>query len=178
MGRKPKNKFEEAYLAFDENTSIRIFSIQVPFIYKFTVTPIGQTGYTEWEYYIKQREDVPSVAEDLDKQGYKVLKTEPAVRKILDLCPKCHRRGVPKIEKKDTSDNRQRSWRYQEETSRKKRLPEYWLVYTHSKDKKCRIWQYVNTPDPSYKRNQMEFERYCFPMVLEHMKKGSLSYAH
>ena len=102
MGRKPKNKFIESLLAFDEKTTIRVFDIEMPFAYKFTVTPVGQTGYTEWECHIKQPADVPMVKDNLEKQGYNVANIEPSVRKMIDLCPKCHMRGIPKIEKKNT----------------------------------------------------------------------------
>ncbi len=157
---------------------IKVFDIEVPFVYKFQLTPIGSTWYTEQEYNIKQSDDISTVVNNLEKQGYKVTKIEPSVRKMIDLCPKCHKRGVPKIEKKNTHDNRERSWRNKEETStRNGRLPEYWLTYTHSKFKKCRIRQYVNTPDPAYKKNNIEIEKYFFPMVLGNLKKGSFWYA-
>ena len=181
MGRKPKNKFEESYLAFDEKTTIKVFDIEVPFVYKFTVTTIDQTWYTGWECHIKKPEDIPLVAKDVERQGYKVTKIEPSVRKILDLCPKCHMRGIPKIEKKDAHDRRTRRPTHLGEIDKNKiqseRPEEYWLVYTHSKNKKCRICQYINTPDPAYKKNQIEIEKYFFPMVIGNMKRDSLWYA-
>lgn len=180
MGRKPKNKFEESYF-FDEDTTIRVFDIQVPFVYKFTVTPIGQTGWTEWEYHIPRSEDVPLVAGEIESKGYKVTKIEPSIRKMLDLCPRCHSRGIPKIEKKDSHDRRTRRPTHLGEVERNEihseRQEEYWLVYVHSRNKKCRIRQYVNTPDPAYKKNDIEIERYFFPMILNDMKRGSLWYA-
>lgn len=181
MGRKPKNKFEEAYLAFDEGTTIRVFDIRVPFVYKFTVKPASLAWHTEREFHIKKPEDIPLIVHDIERQGYKVTKIEPSVRKMLDLCPKCHMRGTPKIEKKDAHDRRTRRPTHLGEIEKNKvqseRPEEYWLTYTHSKHKKCRIRQYVNMPEPAYKKNDIDIEKYFFPMVIGNLKKGSFWYA-
>ena len=180
MGRKPKNKFEDA-IAFDEGINIRVFDIEVPFVYKFTIHPLGYAMYTDVGYYIKNPEDVPKVTDDLKKQGYHVSKIEPSVRKILDLCPRCHERGTPKIEKKDSHDRRTRRPTHLGEIEKNKvyseRSEEYWLVYTHSKNKKCRIRQYENTPYPAYKKNDIPIEKYFFPWVISELKKGIFDYA-
>ncbi|MEO9306698.1 MAG: hypothetical protein ABI342_00120 [Nitrososphaera sp.] len=178
MTRPPKNKFEEAYLVFDKKIIVRVFDIVVPFVHKFTIG-LNPSWYTEREYHIKKSEDMLLVEDDIKKQGYEIMKIEPSVRKIIDLCPKCHKRGIPKIEKKDTRDNRERTWRTKEETSpRKERSPEYWLVYTHSRHEKCRVRQYVNTPDPAYKKNDIDIEKYFFPWAIQHLKDGIIWYSH
>ena len=178
MGRKPKNRFTESLLVFHEGIKIKVFDMEIPFVYKFTVTPINQTGYEEWERHVERSENLPLLKAEIEKQGYSVTKIEPSVRKLTDLCPKCYMRGTPKIEKKNTSDNRERTWRNKEETSTKTKRPiEYWLTYTHSRHKKCRIRQYTNKPYPAYKKNDIKIEKYFFPYILDGMKKGSIKYA-
>ena len=177
LGRKPKNKFIEATLAFEEGSNIQVYDVQIPFVYKLTASPSDENrGYYEWEYIVKPPVDVTMLVNEIEKQGYKVTKVEPAVRKLINLCPRCHGRGIPKIEKKDTSDNRERSWRNKEQDkeSKKERPPEFWLTYIHTKSKKCRIRQYVNTPYPAFKQNKIDIAEYFFPRVLERMKKISV----
>jgi len=179
LGRKPKNKFEDS-IAFDEGIDIRVFDIEVPFVYKFTITPVRQTWNTELEYHIPKPEDVKQVTKDIEKQGYKVTKIEPSVRKMLDLCPRCHMRGTPKIEKKDAHDRRTRRPTHLGEIEKNEvyseRPEECWLAYAHSKNKKCRIRQYVNTPYPAYKKNDIPIEKYFFPYVISELKKGIFDY--
>jgi len=112
-----------------------------------------------------------------DPFGYKIIKIEDSTRPLTDLCPRCHRRGTPKIEMKNTRDSRLRTYRNKDETLRKERPPELWLTYTHTRSKKCRIRQYVNTPYPAYKKNKIDIERYFFPYVLELIKKGAMGYS-
>lgn len=183
MGRKPKNEFIEASLAFKENSLIRKYDVKMPFLYALMVEtndPNNAKMQTTWEYYLKDESNLDALIKEVESQPFKVkvIKVEPATRQITDLCPRCHNRGVPKIEKKNTLDNRERTWRNKENISTKKERPsEYWLVYTHSKNKKCRICQYVNTPYPTYKENNIEIKKYFFPWVIEHMKEDSLWYA-
>jgi hypothetical protein len=183
LGRKPKNKFEGAYLVFKDNAEIKKYDVKMPFCYAITVEtndPNIAKTHTTWEYFLKDDSKLDELIKEIESQPFKVkvIKVEPAVRPILDLCPRCHKRGVPKIEKKNTSDNRERSGRYQEKTSSlKKREPEFWLTYVHTRTKKCRISQYVNTPHPAYKHNKIDIEKYFFPHILGHMKKGSVWYS-
>ncbi|MGB6463917.1 MAG: hypothetical protein WBF38_06820 [Nitrosotalea sp.] len=183
MGRKPKNEFIEASLAFEEGSKIKKYDVKMPFLYALTVEtndPNNAKMQTAWEYFVKDDSNLDGLIKEIESQPFKVkvIKIEPAVRPITDLCPRCHKRGVPKIEKKNTSDNRERSWRNKEKTSsQKKREPEFWLTYTHTRTKKCRICQYMNIPHPAYKRNKIEIEKYFFPQVIGEMKKGSFWYA-
>ncbi len=155
----------------------------MPFVYALTVEtndPNNAKMQTIWEYFVKDESNLDGLIKEVENQPFKVkvIKVEPATRQITDLCPRCHNRGVPRIEKKNTRDNRERTWRNKENTTTKKERPtEYWLVYAHSKHKKCRIRQYVNTPDPSYKKNDIEIEKYFFPHVIGELKKGSFRYA-
>ena len=183
MGRKPKNEFIEAGLAFKENLKIKRYDVKIPFLYAITVEttdPNFAKAQTTWEYFLKDDSNLDELIKEIESQSFKVkvIKVEPAVKQLIDLCPRCYKRGVPKIEKKNTRDNRERSWRNkdQSEESKKDRPPEFWLTYTHNKSKKCRIRQYVNTPYPAYKQNKIEIEKYFFPLVIEHLKNGSILY--
>ena len=160
----------------------KLYDVKVPFIHSITVEIVNPNlakAHTTWEYFAKSASDLEAITKEIENHpfGLKVIKIEEATRQLTDLCPRCHNRGTPKIEKKDTRDNRERSWRNKEETTRKERPPEFWLTYTHTKSKKCRIRQYVNTPYPAYKQNKIEIEKYFFPFVLEHMQNGSIRYA-
>lgn len=182
MGRKPKNEFIETSLAFKEDSKFRRYDVKMPFLYAITVEtndPNIAKMQTTWEYFVKSDSNLDGLIKEIESQPYKVkvIKVEPAVRQHTDLCPRCHKRGVPKIEKKNTSDNRERSWRNKENTSsQKKREPEYWLTYTHTRTKKCRIRQYMNTPYPTYKQNKIDIEKYFFHNIIGNMKNGSIKY--
>lgn len=183
MGRKPKNEFIEASLAFEEGSKIKKFDMKMPFLYAVTMQ-INDPDFTKvkivQEYFVKSDSILNELIKEIEDQQHlkvRVIKTEPAVRQFIDLCPRCHKRGVPKIEKKDTRDNRERSWSNKEKSeTRKERPPEYWFTYTHTKSKKCRICQYINTPDPTFKQNKISIEKYFFPQIIANMKKRSFWY--
>lgn len=154
----------------------------MPFLYDFTIEINDHCGVIphRQECFLKDESKLDELTRELEIQpNYKakVITFEPAVRQLIDLCPRCHMRGVPKIEKKDTRDNRERSGRYDTSITRRKRLPEYWLTYMHSKSKKCRICQYTITPGLAYKKNKINIEKYFFPQVIESLKNGSFWYA-
>jgi hypothetical protein len=183
LGRKPKNKFEEVSLVFKEGTKIKRYDVKIPFLYSITVES-NDPNTVKWhntrEYFVKDDSNLDKLIKEIESDEtfkVKVVKVESAVRQFIDHCPKCHKRGVPKIEKKNTSDNRERSWRNKEKIStQKKKEPEFWFTYTHTKMKKCRICQYVNTPAPAYKHNKINIEQYFFPYVLGNLKSGSVKY--
>ncbi len=163
---------------------IKKYDVQVPFLYALTVEtndPNNSKMQTTWEYFVKPVSNLDGLIKEIENnQSFKVkvIKVAPATRPLTDLCSRCHKHGVPKIEKKNTRDNRERTWRNKENTPTKKERPtEYWLTYTHSKHKKCRICQYLNTPDPAYKKNKIEIERYFFPHVIGYLKKDSFWYS-
>src|SRR2546427_8083860 len=155
----------------------------MPFLYSMRLETNGPNytkAQTTREYFLKDHSKLDELIKEIESQPFKVkvIKVEPAVRPLIDLCPRCHKRGVPKIEKKDTSDNRERSWSNKEKTSsQKKREPEFWLTYTHTRTKKCRVCQYINTPYPAYKHNTIDIEKYFYPQVIGNMKRGTLRYS-
>lgn len=178
LGRKPINKFTVSSIGLEEGTEFRLFDVKIPFLYDITVEStspnVSKIG-TTLEYYAKSESDLDAIRKQLenDRFIYKILKIEQATRQLTDLCLRCHKRGTPKIEKKDTRDYKEKTWRNKDQTPRKERLPELWLTYTHTKSEKCRICQYVNTPYPAYKKNNIEIEKYFFPNVIMNMEKDS-----
>jgi len=183
LGRKPKNKFIEASLAFKDDSKFKRYDVKMPFLYAITVEtndPNNTKMKTTWEFFVKPISKLDEKIKEIESnQSFKVkvIKVEPSVRQLIDLCPRCHKRGVPKIEEKDTSDSRFRSARHMETKPVSKRPSEMWLTYTHTRAKKCRICQYLNLPDPAYKKNKIEIDKYFFPYVLHHLKKGSFWYS-
>ncbi len=182
MGRRPKNTFIETSYAFERGTEFRLYDVKVPYIHAITLETTNPTiakAQTTREYFAKSDSDLKAISKQIENDpfGYKIIKIEDGTRQLTDLCPRCHTRGTPKIERKSTRDNRQRLWRNKDEAPRTERPPELWLTYTHTRSKKCRIRQYVNTPYPAYKKNNIDIEKYFFPYVLECIKKGAGGYS-
>ena len=186
MGRKPKNTFIEATLVFKEGSKIKRYDVKMPFLYSMrleTNDPNYIKAQTIREYFLKDHSKLDELIKEIESQPFKVkvIKVDQAVRQLIDLCPRCHKRGVPKIEKKDSHDRRTRRPTHLGEIERNKvysqRLEEYWLTYTHSRTQKCRISQYINTPYPAYKHNEIEIEKYLYPQVIGNMKRGTVWYS-
>jgi hypothetical protein len=182
VGRKPKNRFVEGTIAFEKGTELKIYDVKLPFSVKVTYKAKvsekldGSPKYAESEMYVtKPLSEKKMIRKEIQKMGYKVVKIEAQTVKFSDLCPQCFRSGVPKIARKDTSDNRNRTWRNKVKKSRTKRPDEFWLVYSHKeKPKKCRIQQAVNTPYPAFKKNlrkNIDISKYYFPQVIGLIKK-------
>ena len=139
----------------------------------------GNPLYGQSEMYVnKPLSGKKLIRSEMKKLGYNVTKIEPQIVKFTDLCPQCERSGIPKVEKKDTTDNRARTWRNKEERPPTKRPDEYWLIYTHkTKPTKCRIQQAVNTPYPAFKKNlrkDIDIRKYYFPQVIGLLKNKKL----
>lgn len=181
MGRKPKSSFIEGTIAYKKGTEHKVFDVKLPFsvkvTYKMQISADldGNPLYGETTTYVRKPISAKKlIRKEIQKMGYKVVKIESQIVQFTDLCPQCDRSGIPKIEKKDTTDNRIRNWPYKEEKLRTKRPDEYWLVYTHrDKPKKCRIIQAVNKPYPSFKKNlrkDINIRKYYFPYVVGLLK--------
>ena len=185
MGRKPKSSFIEGTIAYKKGTEHKVFNVKLPFSVKVTYkTQVsadldGNPLYAETTTYVsKPISEKKMIRKEIQKMGYKVIKIEPQIVQFTDLCPQCDRSGIPKIEKKDTTDNRIRNWTYKEEKLRTKRPDEHWLTYTHrTKPKKCRIIRAVNTPYPAFKKNlrkNIDIRKYYFPQVIGLLKNKKL----
>jgi len=182
VGRKPKSSFIEGTIAYKKGTEHKVFDVKLPFSVKVTYkTQVsadldGNPLYAETTTYVsKPISEKKMIRKEIQKMGYKVKKIEPQIVQFTDLCPQCQRSGNPKIEKKDTADNRIRNWTYKEKRPPTKRPDEYWLIYTHKTNPtKCRIQQAVNIPYPAFKKNlrkNIDIRKYYFPYVIGLLKK-------
>jgi len=178
LGRKPKNSFIEGTIAFKKGTEHKVFDVKLPLsvkvTYKMQVSADldGNPLYGQSEMYVnKPLSEKKLIQQEIEKEGMKVIKIEPQIVKLTDLCPQCHRRGIPKIERKDTTDNRTRTWRNKEKKPRTIRPDEYWLTYDHkTTPKKCRIQQAGNYPHPGFKKNErknIDMRKYYYPWVTK-----------
>ena len=169
MGRKTEKTHQETSIAFKPGTEFRLFEVELPYSVKvtFEITKPPLTHATSDQIIYLPMSEKEKIVNTFEKNGYNVIHIEPQTIKIPDLCPKCLRRGIPKVEKKDTTDRRVRTWKNKEEKPRKKRPNEYWLTFDHkSKPKKCRIRQFVHSPHPAFrprKSNNIDFMKFLFP---------------
>ena len=183
VGRKPKNQYLEAEIADCPNSVFRLFEVEFPFTVQveYEVKIGGNENNPHWattsEIIYLPISEKDQIIEQCQKHGFKVVNIKPWTVKIPDICPNCNNKGVPKIEIKNTTDQRTRNWKYKEKPSESlpKRPNEYWLVFFHSPSrKKCRIQQCISTPHPAFKKNlrkQIEIEKYFFPRCLQWMKR-------
>jgi hypothetical protein len=181
MGRKTSNQFVEGTIAAKKGTEHLVFDVKLPNSVKVTYkekisahldgTPI----FGEAEMYLPRPfSEKTKIRKELIKNGIKVVKITPQIVRLSDLCPNCHRRGKPRIEQKDTTDKRKRSWKNKDEKPITKRPNEQWLIYVHkTKPYKCRIQQAVNTPYTGFKKNlrkDIDMRKYYYPYVTEFLK--------
>ena len=179
LGRKPVNTFQETSVEFKKGTEFRLFNVKSPFsstVTFETTPPKFAKAQAEQSVYIPhtEKETITKLFED--KEGFHVLNIEPLTYQIPGFCPKCKNHGVPKIEKKNSSDTRYRSSRYQAERSLKsKKTSEFWLVFTHGSASKCRISRLLPHSYPGFKPNKklgFDFTKFVFPYYsledLEH----------
>ena len=182
MARKTKNKFEESTLAFEKNTEFRIFDIELPFSVNITFQPILDghlcPGITSQDVYLPISEKA-EIEQKLKKLGHKVIEIKPSIARVIDQCQRCKRKGIPKIERKDTSDKRERTWRNKDEQPRVKRPDEYWFTYDHkTKPLKCRIMRFVSpfrSPEVKLnKKKEIKLDEFIFPYAIGYLKRKSM----
>lgn len=183
MARKTKNKSEEFTLAFRKGTESRLYDIELPFAVNVTFQPSidGQLclGITSQDVYLPfSKKD--EIERKLTELGYRVIEIKPAISRVIDLCGRCNRKGIPKIERKDTSDRRARRPTHLGEIEKNKiyskRTDEYWLTYDHkTKPKKCRIFRFVSpfaSPEVKLnKKHEIKLEEFVFPHAIGYLKK-------
>lgn len=161
MGRKIKNPSVEVQIENSDKT-FQWYFVQVPFPVNVELEPKGPknanlagTFVKTVSWFFSEREKLVS---QLEKLGYEVKAVKPLSMRFTELCPQCNRRGIPKIERKNTTDYHIRSGRY-ENTKRviKKRTDEWWLTYDHKTlPIKCRIRQYQGLSSNTFKPNKFK----------------------
>jgi len=182
VGKKPKNKFQKATIAFKKDTEFKLFQVESPFATKVTYkmkigehkngSPIiGETSEI-FEIPFTNREKIIQRKKEL---GHQIIKIEPATLPLPDLCPKCMQKGVPKIERKNNKDYRIPSESYRARERKPRQTYRYWLTYRHrTKPSKHWIKQIETSPTAHFKQNKktdnIEIWKYYFPQVIGILK--------
>jgi len=182
MGRPFKNHCEEIYIGNIRDRKFGLWQVKIPFFtkvtYKIVVSEnkkINKKWYgTAWDPVNKPISKKDEIIKDFLEKGKEVINIEEYYIQFLDICPLCHNKGTPKIERKDTSDNR---WRVspQNHTKIKTKPDVYRLTYTH-KNNKC-IISHFDKNHFLFKKNpkrNIELEKHFFPMCLEWIEKSVL----
>jgi len=168
MGRKPSNNFQEMTIELKKGTEFRLFDVKLPLSCKVTFETtdpkiVKLQGEQVVNIPLTEKTKIKKLFQD---KGHHILKIEPNTMQVPEICYSCHKRGIPKIEKKNTKDKRTRNWKFKEEASLKPRAPEYWLVFTHNSRKKCRISRFIPHPYPSWrsqKNSKFPYTKFMFP---------------
>jgi len=175
MGRNPSNSYQEQTIEFKKGTEYRSFDVKLPCLSKvtFETTDPKIVKMGGEEILTISPSEVEKITKLFHDKGLIVLNIEPLTMQVPELCPSCKNRGVPKIETKNTSDQRVRNWKHREQTPRKTRAEEYWLVFNHNSRSKCRISQFMPLPYPSWKRQKnsnFPYTKFMLPYNYEWIK--------
>lgn len=189
MGRKPINNYVETSFRFEEGTEFRLYDVDLPdwsqveieistneYGSRARTTEIIGIDSSKKEKILQLYNNSPRAK----KWGCKVLSIKPHTVKLTSICPQCYDHGIPKIEKKDTTDYRIKTGRYvippigfRDEVDpdyKGERAFKYYLSYLHGKGEKCWIREYISYPRPSFKQNNKKFfdiREYFFPYCLD-----------
>lgn len=161
MGRKIKNPWVQVQIENSDKT-FKWYTVKVPFPVNIEIRPKGPkctkiagTFVKTVNWFFSEKEKLVT---QLEKLAYEVKSVKPLSMRFTELCPQCNRRGIPKIERKNTADYHIRSGRY-DNTRRelKKRPEEWWLTFDHkTRPKKCRIQQYQGLLSNTLKPNKFK----------------------
>jgi len=136
MGRLRKNKFEKSSIRFEAGTEFELHHVKVPFFvnvtYKEPISPNKKYYGTATVLVRKDISEKDEIINTFQKDGSKeVLNVEEYTIKFSNDCPKCNRKGVPKVELKSNKFD----FHYWVVTDSHKNLvnrpDEYWLCYDH-----------------------------------------------
>jgi len=182
--RPRKDKFEETSYAFRKGTEHELVHVSTPSFAKVTYKqkigeyndgkPIYGTTDQIVRYLHYTKEEIKKLFQE---KGMEIIKFEKATIPLPNICEKCHRKGIPRIEKKSNKiDYHERAGRgHRFETNRP---DDYWLIYNHTtKPLKCRIAQYDENHFlfKNSKNRINELHKHFFPFYLEKMAKESVA---
>jgi len=179
LGRKPSNIFQETSIAFKKGTEFRLFDVKLLLSSKVTfetTDPKFTKGQSTQVIHIPPTKKT-RITKLFEDKGYRVIKIEPLTIQVPEICPTCQKKGVPKIEKKNAIDKRNRNWKFKEEVPQKQRPYEYWLVFVHSSRSKCRISRFIPLPYPSWRTQtdtKFPYRKFMFPYNLGWLKSQLL----
>lgn len=177
MGRHPTNKFAQVLIG-GTNKIFKKFTVKLPFPVTVEYRSLSQKRNKNYGTVIqlirRPYSEKEQIIKDFKNSGYCVVKVHQLSTYLTELCPQCDKKGIPKIEKKDTADNRLRTWRNKKSTKLAKRPDEYWLTYYHNTEhRKCRIKQYqgreFNTFKPN-KRKAIPFRKLTIENTIDVLK--------
>ena len=180
MGRRRKNKSEEFFIANNYEVKHNLSHVKIPFflkvIYKVKISednngkPIyGTTDQiVRYLHYTKDE-----ITKKFQEKGKEVIKIEAHTIPMPNICEKCHRKGIPRIERKLNDFYYHYTPKNDSSKNKSNRPEEHWLIYDHGKGKKCRIAQF----DKNHllfklpKRRKSNLSKHFFPFYLESLKK-------
>ena len=185
LGRKTKNKFEDSSIALEKGTEFRLFDLALPSWTKITYRPMidGQLsiaiGSEDVALPFSQKDEM---IKKINALGHQVIEIKPSIMRVTDECPVCHRRGIPKIERKDAHDRRTRRPTHLGDIEKNKiyskRAYEHWLTYDHkTRPKKCRVYQLESLESSKIKPSKtkiIKMEEFVFPYAIHYLKEKLL----
>jgi len=179
MVRPRKDKFEETSIGFKKGTEHEIVHVSMPFwskvTYKVKISEDnnGKAIYGTSDQIIRSlHQTKDEITKIFQKNGMIVITIEEATIRLPNICEKCHKKGIPRIEKKSNKTD----YHYRVETHMTKtetdRPDEYWLIYDHKTEPKCRIAQYDKNHFLFKKPNNRisELHKHFYPFYLEHLE--------
>jgi len=179
MARPRKDKFEVTSIGFEKGTEHELVHVSTPFFLKVTFkTKIGEYNngkpiygtsdqIIKYSHYTKDE-----ITKEFREKGMEIIKFEDATISLPNICEKCHRKGIPRIER----ESRKIDYHYRVNTdtheTQTNRQDEYWLIYDHRPQQKCRIAQFDKNHFlfKNSKNRINELHKHFFPFYLEWMK--------
>lgn len=181
--RQRKDKFEQVSYGFEPLTEHELVQVSVQshskITYEMKVSEDldGKDLYATTDQTIRTLHYTDDQIKKLFREkGMIVTKIEKATIPLPNICVKCNKKGIPRIEKKSNKDYHYRVGTRSRKTDTN-RPDEYWLVYDHQ-PKKCRIAQYDKNhflfKNP--KDKSINLQKHFFPRYLEKMKRELWSF--
>ncbi len=177
--RPRKDKFEKTSIGYEKGTEHELVYVSNPsfskITYKVKVSEDlnGKTLYGTSDQTIRTLHYTDDEVKKLFREKDMIVtKIEKATIPLPNICEKCHKKGIPRIERKSNKID----YHYRVETesheNKTNRRDEYWLIYDH-KTKKCRIAQYDKNHFlfKNSKNKINELHKHFFPFYLEWLKK-------
>ena len=186
MGRNRKNESEESSIGSKPGTEFEVNQVKMPFWVNVTYQDKisedndGEPIYGTAEVLVKKDiSEKELIIKDFEKEGYKEISVKEFTVPFADLCPKCDRKGIPKIERKSNKfDYHARELAPLTEDSKHKtptnRPDEFWLCYDHKeKPTKCRVTKFDKNHLTFTNKGKVnhDIQKYILPYYVEWKQK-------
>jgi len=179
--RPRKDKFEATSYEFRKGTEHELVQVSNPSFSKVTFkTKVaqdnrGKSFYGTSDQIIRTLYYTNDEIKKLFREkNAEVIKIEKATIPLPNICEKCHRKGMPRIERKSNKKEYHYNVKQNSTITETNRPDDYWLIYNHkTKSLKCRIAIFdVNHFLFKNPKNRItELHKHFFPFYLEKMKK-------